>query len=952
VRYEIAIFLLLVLNSSAQNLVPFHYNYNIENGLPSNTVYSLLQTKNGAVYIGHDEGISRFNGRKFFHFTHKGKGKALNNLVETGNNDLLASSFYGDLALLKDNKLISHNYSRQEKDGRPVNIRCGSRIFIHERSRLFEYLNDTLIPVKFESDDEGLWILDLTTDREGKILVLYNKGGLKIKTLDSTLKIVHSTSYNEDIQYRVTFLKIADRIFIYCFDQNRLIEFDGHNLVEARNQLQYEHNYTKWLHAERYDNGSIIVFGFDGILFLDNNGVVIRHLLKGSQVSSVMLDREGNLWAGTLNEGVFVFPSLDIYQSSLSAHLDRNDYAHRVLKISDDRIIIGTFKGKLICIDTKNNIKKCLDFPRQSEVQSLMYDSLNKKIYAFCDGLFLIDENTFKIEKTWGITSTKDIKLCGAKIICATSNCLIIINGKNIDVKFSGSWINTIYCENGKKLWVGGNKGLFTYDLVNDREEKVHVPASGLNSPLIWRIHAVGDKMYVLIPGYGILVKNSDSDFHPLIQNELIRDFKINEGSIYAVFKKEMRIYERVTGKEIYRLNESKAMEPNIVDIIKTDENLVVIHPRSVKMFNRLLPANLSQPFIHLSGLNGSFTGDGVLTSGYQNNNIGFALEILGDIRAKKLSYLKYRFYREGDTQAWTEMNSEDEFTFNFRELAFGKYIFEALAVNEDGVESEPYSLNMLVLTPFWMKWWFIALEIFLLILLLVFIYRWRVGVLQKRADNFNERQLNEIKLLSAELTAIRSQMNPHFIFNTLSSIQAKVLSAKAEDAFDDISRFSQLIRSVLDFSSKEFIPLSNEIEFIKNYLHLESGRFDGEILYNLHIDEEIDVKYFEIPTLITIPFIENAIRHGLLHKDGEKVLDIRISGDNDQLIIVISDNGVGLEKSGEINSRSRKEHKSFALNSTQSRIDRINQSGKVKIHFELNNLNPGVEVLIKIIYC
>jgi sensor histidine kinase YesM len=133
--------------------------------------------------------------------------------------------------------------------------------------------------------------------------------------------------------------------------------------------------------------------------------------------------------------------------------------------------------------------------------------------------------------------------------------------------------------------------------------------------------------------------------------------------------------------------------------------------------------------------------------------------------------------------------------------------------------------------------------------------------------------------------------------------------------------------------------------------LHLESSRFEGKIHFNLDIDKETDIHFLEIPTLITIPFIENAIKHGLLHKEGDKTLNIKINGNQMGLNIIISDNGIGRARSNEINIKSLKEHKSFAIEATNKRIERINLSDKMKVNIKIEDLETGTQVTISIKY-
>lgn len=392
-------------------------------------------------------------------------------------------------------------------------------------------------------------------------------------------------------------------------------------------------------------------------------------------------------------------------------------------------------------------------------------------------------------------------------------------------------------------------------------------------------------------------------------------------------------------------------MDDDVLDAAVFGEQHLIIHPRKIKLYEHLLPLNTKKPTIKSFNIKGTYIKqtNNQYYSTYKNN-LEFQLEVLPNIRTANKFKLFYRV-KEIDND-WVLYNNEsNDLNFKYQQINSGDYHFEAYAVNEDGIKSDTFKLNFKIDTPYWKKWWFIAGLILLLGGILITLYLKRIRDINKAAREKLDIQNTKIKLLSAELTAIRSQMNPHFIFNSLSSIQAKVLTAKSDEAYDDISKFSQLIRSVLNYSSKEFILLADEIEFIKNYLYLESSRFEGKIKYNIEIDKQLDIHFLEIPTLITIPFIENAVIHGLMHLDGSKQLTIAFHEIKEGLKITIRDNGIGREKSKQLNEKSGKKHKSFAMDATKKRIDRINESGHMKLKLNIHDLEIGTEIELLIHY-
>jgi LytS/YehU family sensor histidine kinase len=159
-------------------------------------------------------------------------------------------------------------------------------------------------------------------------------------------------------------------------------------------------------------------------------------------------------------------------------------------------------------------------------------------------------------------------------------------------------------------------------------------------------------------------------------------------------------------------------------------------------------------------------------------------------------------------------------------------------------------------------------------------------------------------QLSKAKLEALRSQMNPHFIFNSLNAIQECILTNKVDAAYEYLSKFSKLQRMVLNNSEKDLISLGSETEMLELYLSLESLRFSKSFSYSINTNGLTDDDDIMIPSLITQPLVENAIWHGLRNKEGEKILLITYEEKNGYLYITIDENGIGREKAALIREK------------------------------------------------
>jgi tetratricopeptide (TPR) repeat protein len=207
--------------------------------------------------------------------------------------------------------------------------------------------------------------------------------------------------------------------------------------------------------------------------------------------------------------------------------------------------------------------------------------------------------------------------------------------------------------------------------------------------------------------------------------------------------------------------------------------------------------------------------------------------------------------------------------------------------------------------------------------------------------------QRNKLKIsqkaLVLEQKLLRSQMNPHFIFNSLSSIQNFIVTEKPDKASLYLSKFARLVRNILDNSVEEYVVLEKEINTIENYLELQKIRFAGKFDYRIHIADEIDTETLKIPPMLAQPFIENAIEHGIKHRQTPGHIDIRFSVKDHILIFEVEDDGIGRQKAREIAILKDPEHKSMATSLTRERLANLNRKLNEKIRLEIIDLQNAL---------
>jgi two-component system, LytTR family, sensor kinase len=205
--------------------------------------------------------------------------------------------------------------------------------------------------------------------------------------------------------------------------------------------------------------------------------------------------------------------------------------------------------------------------------------------------------------------------------------------------------------------------------------------------------------------------------------------------------------------------------------------------------------------------------------------------------------------------------------------------------------------------------------------------------LLSSQLEEAEKRIIIEQKATESELKALKSQMNPHFMFNALNSIQEQFMYGDKTVANEQMGNFTYLTRQILTVSGKKKINLSTEIEILNKYLDLEKMRFAEGFKYQINLSDKIDEDYHQIPPMLIQPFVENSIKHGLLHKVGDKNLSISFDLDENEenLICIVEDNGIGREKSAEIKSKRVQQHESFSTSATEERLRLLSNDLKTK---------------------
>ena len=648
-------------------------------------------------------------------------------------------------------------------------------------------------------------------------------------------------------------------------------------------------------------NGELLFGSNRGIVFTRKQDSIVTNktmpaLFPLAEVMCMYEDAEGGLWAGSGYQGISRFKNKKLTNWSNTGFLKDNN-CEALYPAADGKLYACTENGVTL-IDPMAEEPMTAHYPFQKK--------FTRRPELF--GCFQTGSSGYWFYGSQGLYSLRNGNLVDDSII-------------NMPVK--SLYINKIISDTKGNIWVATQgKGLLQCryqgeKLVLQKQYNSHngLPSDNALSVLADKNDNIwwGDYM-----SFSVLI-NPGADEQLITYNE--KDGLLS--SYYQTLKLEQQKNGTIWGL--------------------TSMGLVSFHPDSISRND--LPPVLLINTIAVSGSTGNFFNIKSPVLSYDHNSIQFHYTAICLTDPSKIRYA-YRLKELDSNWVYTNNRNVD---FNF--LQAGTYTFELKACNNNNVwTSQPLQYVFTIRPPFWQTWWF---GVILLSMITAVIF----SIFKLRMRSFKTKAAIRQQMAELEAKAIRAQMNPHFIFNSLNAIQELIITENYTAAYQYLSKFSKLLRLVLNNSEKNLIPLRNEIEMNQLYLELESLRFKQSFHYTIRVDEKIDADTVLFPSLLLQPFIENAIWHGLMHKEGDKKLAVSFIEENNRLRCFVEDNGVGRIKAAEIKARKLGAHH-FDSKGTQlalQRIEALQQTGftgaeiKTEDIFDGEGNNSGTKVEINI---
>lgn len=941
--------LFLVFSLSNHPLFGQDFSYRLldkAHGMPTNTVYDLMQDKRGFIWLGTDKGLYRYDGSEFKLFSSKKQdGKSLSNLMEDGSGKIWCQNFSGQFFYTEADSLqfcqqlspIGSFFQGRILQGRYL-MSMGNRsvrVFDIKLNKITRNLFQEYPTPHASIDDEYCY-------RYSGILNKITGTSANGKQIEISLPKEATAFYHTINNGKIYFVPKLNATHVYTLENGKIT------------------NKTPLIGASLVQNISLIdqqylgIYTSSGFYLVDTQSQTKRYFpnITDKNITAVIKDNEGNFWISTINSGILFVPSL-------SMKVIEPQLSFSKLKAIDkkNKILFGTTKNEIYQLNLNTLTKQNLhNGHTNDEVVSLHYDNIQQRILFSSDKFYQI--NGPKVS-TIGKYAIKDIKPIDKNKVLVAATGFAGTYDWNFQNKIEQFSIGQVRFRSGvidsssKSIFLATSDGLWKLDSAK-RKTEIKVQNESISALDLAIRPATNPTIFAATSTKGIyFIENNQVVKHLTKQSGLEDDgvYKItfHNNQLWWLTEKAVQSYNLQTN-QIQTFTKADGLpEADLKDIALINDTVYVATLAGLVSF----PTNqasrstfIPKMILHTFEVNKvPLPLNKQHTLAYNQNNI--------DIRFSVLSYRsagEVKVYYQINDKAW-ELLAPNARSLNLPELSPDNYQIRLKVVDADGLESKVQTLNFKVKQPFWTTIWFWAIILGSIAFIVYAINRQNLKRLKREAALKAEKLTLEKDLQVHLLTAIKSQMNQHFMYNTLNAIQEQFLYGNKTIASEQLSNFTQLTRQILDVSSKKTISIAAEIEILTKYLDLEKMRFSEEFSYTISLGDNIDEDYHQIPPFLIQPFAENAIRHGLLHKQGEKTLEIHFDLDTSEenIICIVKDNGIGRAKANEINAKRLKKFDSFSTSASKERLKLLSGDSPNKNFIEYQDLPEGTEVKITI---
>jgi hypothetical protein len=924
-------------------------HFSTEDGLPSDWVYRIVQDKNGFIWIATNKGIAKYDGKNFTNFTKKSG---------------LANQDVWDLMVDQENKLWffsksnSQGYIQNGKikmfstaDGdiiTPKNVFLG----VKNHPNLYAASKKLSYNYFYEISQNQLVLKKIDFPKAVADSLRENVKKMKYSYIGLPNDFLYITVYRKPYYYK------------YDFQQKKLISYStDFSLLEGSyamsGNLEDHYFYTI------YDNS----------IFFHNLKTGKHHILFYKKITGnpkedvlkVKLDLIGNKIHLSIPQHLFVLDSdfnvlekfhFPEYKDNIINYLDKD--LNLWLINASGLLMLPNTNRNATYLEKGKRINKLL--PINEKLYLISGDNVllsNEKLtrsFANSNEYFTTDNLVYKIQNqqnpqiyinevkrelpNYNIVGIKNYMQYNGNGYALFSSRFVEIKNKQVKEIIGQGFRKIFSFEN--RLYVATTNGLFYYN----GKDLIKIFSHNYNqSTLSYSIS--NNQLFLGTDGGGVFIlKNNKIQPIPCTNGLSVDAIQLvdkkylwlatEKGAIRVLLDEKNLSKSRILNR--FTTNDG-LLNNQINDLLVVDSILYTATNKGVTKINWKDPKHSKAPIIKLHSKNLKINPE-------NRNNVSISFSVIDFVRQKNLEYA-YQLLPTNEKK-WIKIPIPN---IQLSNLDPGNYELKIRVKTLHNAIS--YETIKIVVEPFW--WETIWFKIIAGILTLIFFIGTLYFIVQRVKKTERIKANQQRKMSEIELKALRSQMNPHFVHNSLNAIQYYIQRKEVELSEDYLSKFSKLIRMFFDYSRRQSITIEEEIDLLSKYLEIEKLRFEEFLEYEISVSEDFDETETEIPSMILQPIVENAVNHGIFHKDnGGKIIINFQKIDNSKYEVIISDTGIGINKTKELYQKSSKNYQSNSTMVLNERINLLNQSKLWNIQADFVdksdiNLGEGTIVTIKL---
>lgn len=971
----IGIFFQLLYAHAVQIGEPNFRNLGINEGLPSSEVYRIIQDKQGFIWFSTDAGVCRFNGRSIKCYTTADglPDNTIFDLIEDKQGRIWMNCFNGTICYFENGKFIVPQGAIHLRNKLKKRSTIVTSIQFDKEQNLWIGTSNFPCVLKKSDNYSTINAINSTNDTANAIVYELNNG----KTIESinffSPKKLMNLQQDQRFYFQIkpynrpavlNFVTVPTpynpKFFSLHTKDNRLLFSYKNQLFEYRHGIILEHSFPKTIISIQEDQESNLWVGLarGGVCFFEK-GILSgnpRVFLKDFSVSHMLFDNENGIWASTFEKGIFYAPFLNYFIFSSQAELSSSIAG---ITAFGKHIYVATSSNYIYSIDQENQIKE-LPYFKESNLQTkINFYPLHGELMV--SGSLLASFDTLTQKFTYLKGNQNQFYFAGAVGQGSRGRIAFVAQGMFYEIEQDKAILRiplperatSLYLSADSQQYVGTLNGLF----VRQGDKFELVKNSVLANERINQITGDNKRLYVCTKNKGIFILEGGrwsvlSKLNGLasdICNYALIDIY---DTVWIATNKGISFFNSNHPTNIKTLTISNGLPTNEISSLARNENQLFVATREglcridlhKKYFNTVPPKIYISKVVE-NTKNVQIENNSTLN--YKQNTLRFFIECPSYKKQFSPGY-KYTLKGFSDSVYYSENEILD-----FQNLEPGDYTLEVKGINNNEVFSKSAAQFKFKITrPYWSSVWFIVLMIALLATVVYLFVMWRISRIRKQEELKSE--LNAM-LNESRMAALQAQMNPHFIFNAINSIQSFILNNETQLAYDYLAKFAKLVRLVLNNSKQSLLSLKTEIETLELYVQMEKIRFKNSFNFEVKFKDDVeDYSEVVIPVMLIQPFIENSIWHGIMpikDKVNGKI-ELRFSLHDTSLEVEIEDNGIGYNQAQAL--RTDKNHKSLGIQLVQERLTLLDSKQKSKAHLQIVDLKETSEnksgTLVKII--